>query len=164
MVNEELRDLLRAIVRNEFEETWGIACKVSNVVQAPVKGYVCDCEPINEGPTLTEVRIQPSVDGQVVILPAEGSVVYVIKEDESNAFISMFGRIDNIILFDGVNGGVPIAQSIANKLNVLEDRMTSHQHAYVSPSGPAITTTDPTSNQPITPTNSSDLENDKFLH
>ncbi len=169
MLNIELRDLIRAIVRNEFEETYGIACKVAEVREDSVRGWVADCEPINESATLLNVRLQANKGGQILITPAVDSVVYVIKEDESNAFVSMYSTVDNIIFLGGNNGGVPISQSIADKLNVLEDRMTSHQHFYIpypsgSPASPVATTPDSSSNPTITPTDAEDLENDLFLH
>ena len=162
MLNIELRELIRIIVRNEFEEVYGIACKVSDVREDDKRGWVCDCAPINESATLTNVRLQPSKDGQVLITPAEGSVVFVIKEDESNAFVSMYGQIDEIKVFDGTNGGVPIATNIADKLNVLEQRMFDHQHLSASPGSP--TTPDPATNPIIPETQPEDLENPLFLH
>ena len=169
MLNIELRDLIRAIVRNEFEETYGIACRVTEVREDDVRGWVVDCEPINESATLLDVRLQANKGGQILITPAVDSVVYVIKEDESNAFVSMYSTVDNIIFLGGDNGGVPISQSISDKLNVLEDRITGHQHQYIPyPGGaagpPVPTTPDTASNPSITPTTPEDLENNLFLH
>lgn len=162
MPNIELRDLIKEIVKNEFEEIYGVACRVSNVHEDSELGFVCDCEPINGTATVTDVRIEPETSGDVLILPADNSVVFITMESETQAFISMFGRIDSIQYLGGDNGGVPKVSELVDKITALEDRMTDHQHTTTINGVP--TTIDPLSNPIITNTTINDLENIKFTH
>lgn len=58
----------------------------------------------------------------------------------------------------GQKGAMVVIAELVSKLNRLEQAMTNHQHAYVSPGGPAVTTTNGT--QLITPqTTINDLSN-----
>lgn len=160
MLNIQLRDLIQDIVRNEVEETFGIACKVSRVYEDEELGWVCDCSPINGKADLTETRLMPEVDGQILIKPSIGSVVFVVLESESQAFVSMYGRIDSINYFDSKNGGVPIAQNITEKLNTLEDGLKNHVHTSASAGSP---TTKPVG-LTIENTKVEDLESKTFFH
>ena len=63
----------------------------------------------------------------------------------------------------GTLGGMVKVNTLLTKINQLEARMNAHQHAYVSPSGAAVTT--PNGTQTISPTTQlSDLENTKIKH
>lgn len=161
-LNTELRDLIRSIVRSEFEEIYGIACKVSNVREDEQLGFVCDCEPINGRATIEAVRLKAEPDGGVLIIPADGSVVFIQQESSTEAYVTMFGRISQVIYFDGENGGLVKSSEVASKLNTLEERMFNHQHLSAAPG--VQTAPDPATNPIIPNTTSSELENDLFLH
>ncbi len=161
-LNIELRDLIRQIVKDEFEEIYGVACKVSNVREDPVLGHVCDCTPLKENPKIIAVRLQAESADGVLVIPSDNSVVFATMEDETHAFISMYGAIDSIKFFSGSNGGLVKVSELVDKLNVLEDRMISHQHISAPPSSP--TGLDPATNPPITDTVVEDLENPLILH
>ena len=115
------------------------------------------------------------------IIPAVGSYVGIIVINTKLSFVFQYSEIEKILLTigntslsikdgevvfnDGLKGGLVVSQSVANKLNALEQRMLSHQHLYVTPAGPpAPTTPDPATNPAISPTNASDLENTNIKH
>lgn len=170
MFNQELRDLLRSIVKDDFEQPYGKACLVSNVHQDDAKGFVCDCEPIDDSAKIIDVRLQPSSDGQVLIKPSDGSIVFITYESESQAFVSMYGKIDEVILFDGGKGGVPVTSDLVTRLNILEDDINDLKQIFntwvpVAQDGGAALKTAlaayPT--QVLTKTKDDDIQNDVFL-
>jgi hypothetical protein len=60
----------------------------------------------------------------------------------------------------GSKGAMVVIASLVQQLNRLEQKMSTHQHAYVSPGGPAVTTPDPGGSQLVTPlTTVNDLAN-----
>jgi len=63
--------------------------------------------------------------------------------------------------FDGGQlGGIPIVANIVQRLNTLENRMTSHQHLSAAPG--VQTAVDPVTNPTIQQTEVGDLENEKL--
>ena len=155
----ELRDLVRSIIQDEFEEIHGIQCIVSNVREDDTLGFVCDATPINGKSKIVDVRLQAAISDGVLIVPSDNSVIFVVMESDTEAFVSMFGKIDRIKLFDGENS-VPISEEMAKKLNALEDAMKNHIHTSAAPGSP----TTPATNVSITNTKAEDIENSLFLH
>lgn len=138
-LNIELRDYLLKLVRDEFEEVYGIACEVSNVRELENQGWVCDCAPLNKKPIIRAVRLKAESEGGVLIIPSEGSVVFVTMESEAEGFVSMYGKIDSVQFFDGAKGGLINIEDLVSKLNNLEgalndvvDKLKIHTHAGVT--------------------------------
>ncbi len=74
--------------------------------------------------------------------------------------------IDEIIINEGTNGGLPIFSILLSKINQLETKLKSHQHQYIDTAGTPTPTTviagDPT--LIFTNTTQSELENPKIKH
>lgn len=123
---------------------------------------------------------EDSTSNYFLSVPKVGSTVLIgiIGNDEDEAFVIICNEIDKVIckienMFfvmtkdnfkfnGGDNGGLINISSIVDKLNVLEERMTSHQHLCASPGNP--TTPDPATNTNIENTTISDLQDSKILH
>jgi hypothetical protein len=114
-----------------------------------------------------------SDDGNVISVQTVGGNQVVLNDDsEYIALISKGGQqvvLDDaagiIKINDGANGGLININSLVQKINVLEQRMNTHQHIYVPPSGtPAPTVIDPTTNPTIVLTSPSDIEDSKVTH
>lgn len=87
-----------------------------------------------------------------------GDDTYVFKSKK------IYAKAEDLFQFNnGLNGGMVIVQNLVNRLNNIENKLSTHQHSYVSPGGTVTTTTAGT--QEISPVTAvSDLENDKVKH
>lgn len=126
---------------------------------------------------LTDVRInivEKSLQSFFKVTPKQGAEVLVLQLDTAgtDAIIVKCAEIDKIeitapemLLNGGQLGGLVVASKLVSKLNTLEQRMSTHQHLYVSPAGsPVQTTPDPATNNPIAPTQEAQITNNKIKH
>jgi len=150
MFNLELRTLIQSIVRSEFEQVYGVACKVLEVREDEDLGFVCDCEPLNGNAIIKDTRLQPQTGSGILIKPSIDSIVFVTMEDEFNGFVSMYGLIESIQFFSGTNGGLVKVSELVEKINQLEQTANTHTH----PSNGAIM-----AQTPLIETTIEDLEN-----
>lgn len=172
MLSIELRDLIRNIVTDEFAEIYGLACKVSNIHEDDTLGFVCDCAPINGKASLSNVRLEPQTSGGVLIIPSDDSVVFVIMESDTQAFVSMYGVIDSIKIMGGDNKGVVKVEDLVSKMNALESAVSQLQTDFstwvtVPNDGGAALKAVVAAGfgiKQIPDTKVSDLENTKFTH
>jgi len=105
-----------------------------------------------------------SNSGAIVVTPAIGSRVVVSYTSRKTCYVSMYSSVSSIMLISGDHGGLVDVKELVKKLNTLENRMSTHQHMYVSSGAVAITTVDPATNATITPTVETDISNDKITH
>jgi hypothetical protein len=82
-----------------------------------------------------------------------------VKIGETTVFIDKEGIVFN----GGELDGMVMVEELVDKLNKLEDTMTSHQHTMTAPA-PAQTTQDSASNATITATKIEELANEKVTH
>ncbi len=109
--------------------------------------------------------VYPQVDSPCIIAQvAMGNNYTLINADHIDKLRVKIGEqtlemTDQGFEFNGGNkGAMVVIAELVSKLNRLEQAMSNHQHAYVSPGGPAITTTNGT--QLVTPqTTINDLAN-----
>jgi hypothetical protein len=131
-----------------------------------------------------DICLQASPNGNdgVILEPAEGSIVVVGRIANTKRYcllncnelvkiqwkigdITMEFTEDGIVFNGGDLKGMVKIDALIEKINRLEQKVSTHQHAYVGGSGPAVTTADPGGSQLITPqTNYNDLANDKVKH
>ena len=121
----------------------------------------------------------------VVCVPKDGSVVTAARNEgvEADWVIVKCNEVDNWAVFtsggklqvnkDGsvwLNGkqvagqDSPLAEinKLVQRRNNIENKLSTHQHGYVTPGGPAVTTADPSGSQVLTPvTMVSDISNTK---
>jgi hypothetical protein len=114
-----------------------------------------------------------SDNGNIITVQTAGGHQIVLSDDDESILISTSAgqriTLDDaagVIKFnDGSNGSFINIGEIVQKINVLEDRMNTHQHFYIPSSGtPIITTLDPTTNPPIILTSPSEIEDATIIH
>jgi len=155
---------------------------VARVVSVDESERTCKVIPLLENAEyISRLQAVNSSTTGLFIIPAVGSYVGIIVINTKLSLVFQYSEIEKILLTigntsisikdgevvfnDGLKGGLVVSQSVAEKINNLEQRMLSHQHLYVTPAGsPAPTTSDPATNPAINPTIASDLENTKIKH
>lgn len=115
-------------------------------------------------------RLMASVDDGVLIVPTVESTVAVSMSDFNTATIVQYSEVEKIVLRGGDLGGLVKVIELTEKLNNLENKLNSlvakyniHTHnvtAVGSPTGPGL---QPESGA-LTPTQRSEIENDKINH
>ena len=114
-------------------------------------------------------RLMASVDDGMLIVPVVGSTVVVSSSDFVTGAVVQYSGVDYISIRGGDLGGLVKVITLTQKLNNLENKLNSlilkyntHTHnvtAVGSPTGPGL---QPETGQ-LTPTQRSDIENDKIL-
>ena len=155
---------------------------VGKVVKGSVDGCYCDVQPV-DGALLKKVRLNAFEDPDkgLLIVPEDDSYVIVTMLSETDAFVSMFSAIKDIVL--NVSGNIKIngekngplitIQELTDQLNELVKWCQGHQHKVVFGGGGAvaagstpvtgsITTNAPTTNAEFF--NIEDYNDDKITH
>jgi len=154
---QNLKDALIELLREEFTNRPAIVCQVLEVNGAKVKVQAVMDEKI-----YPDVRLQAHPANGVLLIPSVDSYVILEWISDTAGYIAMYSALDSIQLLDGSHGGLIKVSELVDKLNVLEQRMTSHQHISATSGSP--TTWDVATNPDITETTVADLENDKITH
>ena len=164
----KLKDAIRAINTNSFEENYAIPCTVVSVDEVAL---TCVCAPVNGDSDILDVRLQAGEGNGVVIIPAVDSVVMVTMINSMTGYVGMVSQVDSIQLLDGSFGGLIKIDEIVTKLNNLEsdinDLKTAFSSWVVVPSdgGAALKAITATwFGSSLTPTVKGDLENDLITH
>lgn len=163
---QEIRQELRKFVE-KFAPTLAETCTVKSVDTEKETAIVES--PIDN--TEFEVSLFAGEKGDFVCLPKVGSVVFVRKAENAVYYITAFSEIDKIKIFGGENKGVVKVKELVSEFKKLIDDVNQLKNLFTSwvpvPSdGGAALKTIITSwaSSPITPTQQSNLENNKFLH
>ncbi|MBQ9435483.1 MAG: hypothetical protein IJU33_05080 [Bacteroidales bacterium] len=151
---------------------------VGKVVKGSVDGCYCDVQPV-DGALLKKVRLNAFEDPDkgLLIVPEDDSYVIVTMLSETDAFVSMFSAIKDIVLnvsgnikINGEkNGALITIQELTDALNNLVAWCEKHTHTgsfegFIGGSPASGTlTTDAPANGPDR-FNSGDYENDKITH
>jgi hypothetical protein len=104
--------------------------EVATVVSCDSAKLTCVIELMNET-QIPDVRLKASFGDDPVItdglvqIPTVGSsvIVAMIGNNVSTRFVAMFSRVDEVVLFNGENGGVPKVVPLVQKLNAIEDKI-----------------------------------------
>ncbi len=129
-------------------------CTVSNV-----QDRTCDCDPIDGHAKLINVRLNAVVidsTAGITIKPKQGSEVIVHQINQKDSYIAQYSEIESIyieigtfkidlnsnamVFNNGINGLVKIDKLI-EKINRLESKLKTHQHAYINAGGVTTPTT-----------------------
>jgi hypothetical protein len=168
-MTKEQEDLIRAM-----RELLG---SKSSIVPAVVKSrdaatLTCVVELLDET-EIPEVRLKAAIedttitDGLVQIPKAESTVLIGMIGNDSNTWaVLMYSEVDEVLFFDGSNGGIPKVEPLVSKLNAIENKVNSlisyingHSHAsHGTPPAPLF------SGGNLTTTEREDLENEKVKH
>lgn len=184
-MEEILRQAIESVIRS-MRIKGIIVGQVSNVTDI-------DCTVSQEGlPDLENVRLNALADQTdtfFTVVPADGSVVLVgiIEDEQHDGVVLMCSDIQKIIWkigdktfqFDkdlmvingGKNGGIPIANNTADRLNNLENDLNAIKQVFSSwtpvahDGGAALKSASASwSGQQLAATQASDLENTKVKH
>ena len=154
---QNLKEALIELLRSEFSNRPAIVCTVKEV-----NGIRITVESILDKKTYKDVRLQANPGNGILIVPAVDSDVILEWISETAGYVAMVSAADSIQLLDGSYGGLIKINELVDKLNVLEQRMTSHQHISATSGSP--TTFDIATNPDITETTIADLENPDITH
>jgi len=156
-----IRELIMMMVKEEIKVFPGIPAKVVSVNLTP-GFFTCTVEPLDDSADIQDVQLMAESTTGFLLVPKINSFVIIQEISNEAAYVSMFGELDSIQMLDGSLGGLVDVGELVSKLNVLEQRMTSHQHITTTNGVPTLV--DVPSNPSITDTTVNDLENDKITH
>lgn len=175
---KNIGELLRMIVDDPTKEIYSIICEVTELNETE---RTVDVAPLNGDAEIFGVRLQSaiSLNNGFVIFPKIGSVVIVTFLNKLTGYVSTFSEIDKIyidseneIIFnDGSNDGIVKISPLVNKLNAIENDLNKIKSLFSTwnpipnDGGAALKglVSSWSSNQ-ISPTQKTDIENDKIKH
>lgn len=132
----------------------------------------CDIE-LPDGTELPEARLRPllSNQGALLFLPKTGSQVIVGFLSPAEAVVLGYSEVEKIQFQEGKNGGLVIADKIADKLNKLENQLNQLKQILNAwtpvPSDGGATLKGAITSwsaQNLIPTQSKELQNSKISH
>jgi hypothetical protein len=184
--NRSIRDLMREIVKDPNAEIYSV---VGEIIEIDETARTCDVKPLNGDAEIFGVRLQSesnSTDG-FVIIPTKNSVGIVTFINRTTGILSVCNKIDKVILKSeieinidcekitfngGSNDGLIKINDLITKLNAVENDLNDLKTIFsatwvpVPQDGGASLKTASASwaGATITPTQKSDIENDKIKH
>jgi len=138
------------MIADKGDEVYSIFCKITSVDKVNNK---CNVKPIRNEDSkieLTEVQLGSKIDNDndYIIYPEVNSVVLITWISKQDAFISLYGDIDEIVMKPNndillnPNGKVSIANDIEDLKTIIDDLLTGIKSITVtsSPTGGVTTT------------------------
>ena len=181
---QNINQLLNEIVKNN-DEIFSIVAKVTSIDETE---RTCDVEPLNGDAEIFGVRLQSDIDGTngFVMIPTVDSNVIVTFLNNTTGFVSLCSSVekihvtsnteitidcDDITFNGGSNDGLIKINDLVSKINAVENDINTLKSIFtawvpVPMDGGAVlkTATATWSAQTITPTQKTDIENDKIKH
>lgn len=126
----------------------------------------------SNGVNMVLCRLMASVDDGMLYIPEVGSTVVVMLSKTVDPVILMYSGIDKIVMRGGQFEGLVKVIELTEKLNNLENKVntlinTFNNHTHILTltmgTGTAAPTVTPVSGT-LTPTQQSEIENDKITH
>ena len=163
----ELRDAIREMVKVELPYT--VLCTVAAV---DLDDMLCDCEPLDEGGNILDVKLMSANEKGFLIVPKVGSTVLVSFMSEETGYISMFSEVDEIQLNSDTFGGLVKVSDLVGKMNAIENDLNDIKQVFSTSwtpvpndGGAALKTAAATwAGSTFTPTTDSELENTTVKH
>jgi len=81
----------------------GVTCIVSAI---DLVAFTCTCTPINGDAEFLDVLLNADADKGFTLIPKDGSVVIVQQTSQTNAYVSMVSKVDQVYLAGDANGGL----------------------------------------------------------
>jgi hypothetical protein len=183
--NKNIRDLLREITSDKTAQIYSVAVKITAVDET---ARTCDCEPLNGDPEFFDVRLQSVISGTdgFVLIPSVDSIGIVTFVNNTTGYLATCSKVDKVILKSdiqilidcediqfngGTNDGLIKINDLITKLNAVENDLNDLKtvlSAWVpvpQDGGASLKTASANwSTAIITPTQKSDIENDKIKH
>ena len=175
-----IKETIQALIKDKIK----IQVFVGKVISVDENKMTCDVD-LQNSPDLFDVRLRAVIDSNergILIVPKINSYVLVglIDNNIQSSFVCAFTEvdkyrllIDEIVLSGDSFGGLVKVNELTQKLNALESSVnqltqTFNTHTHPSPPAPVnpVVTSPPTvpSSISLTPTNSSEIENQKVKH
>lgn len=175
-----LKETIQALIKDQIK----IQVFVGKVISVNENEMTCDVD-LQNSPNLFDVRLRAVIDNNekgILIVPKINSYVLVglIDNNIQSSFVCGYTEIDKyrllideIVLSGDSFGGLVKVEELTQKLNDIESAVNQltasfNSHTHTSPPAPTnpVVTTPPLigSNISLTPTNSSELENNKVKH
>lgn len=173
---KSIRELLRDITKNPSDEIYSIVGEVINVDETK---RTIDVKPANGDGEIYDVRLQSSIDQKVgfVQIPKLNSFVVVTFINNLTGYVALCTEVDKIlvdcpeVIFNGgEKGGLINIEDLIGKINSLEQKVNdlisacSSVVVTLAPTGTFPLASFFTSVTPLTPTQKSDIEDEKIKH
>lgn len=181
---ENIGELLVEITKDKTAEIYSVVCEVLEIDET---ARICDCRPLNGNADIFGVRLQANENESngVVVIPVVGTNVVVTFLNKLTGFVSVCSEVDKIMITgtdlkmnfeqitinDGENGGLINVSDLVEKLNTIEDDLNTLKTAVsgwvpvANDGGAGFKTASASwSGQQITPTQTTDIEDDKIKH
>ena len=175
--NKNISQLIREIVKDPNAEMYSIPAKITAVDET---ARTCDVEPLNGSAEIFDVRLQAQKDGATgfVMIPKVGSIGIVTFINPATGYLALTTDVDKILIdcdvitFNGgTNDGLIKINDLVTKLNAVENDLNTLKNIFTAwvpvpqDGGASLKTSSASwSGQTITPTQKTDLENDKIKH
>jgi hypothetical protein len=130
-----------------------------------------DCAPIDGKADYLDVKLQAEVKPGLLYIPKDNSVVIVQQTSNDSAYVSMFGEVQEVVFLDGTHKGMVKVTELVEKINTLENDINTLKNLFATwvptPNDGGLSLqvfTATWQGQTLTPTQISDLENEKVTH
>lgn len=151
--------------------------ETATVISVDAEGLSCDVQLADET-DIPDVRLKAALDNikdGIVELPKVDSTVLVclIGNDKQTRFVIACSEVEQVVMFNGANGGVVKIQPLVGRMNAIEDKLNDligkfkeHKHIGVQTGAGTSGVPDPPSLliDNIDETEIEDLENTKVKH
>ncbi|MFX1704602.1 hypothetical protein PV783_11645 [Chitinophaga sp. CC14] len=187
MSNAAIRNALRQLTGTDLNDQ--VSLLVCNVDSVDVDSRVCTCSNTsgNAVADVLEVQLMAEVDDGMLCVPKVGSTVIVVLSKYVQPYVAMYSELDRmytvvgdsiidvepdkITLNDGSFAGLVKVITLTQKLNALEEKVNtlintfnSHVHTGVTTGSSSSGTTSTPVTGTLTPTQQSEIENEKIVH
>jgi hypothetical protein len=128
MSTDSIKEMLRQI-NDVGQEIYSIPCTVKSV---SINEKVCNCEPIDGGADIPEVKLMADNVTGFVIIPKVGSAVIVTMTSDSTGYVGMFSEIEEIQLNGDNYDGLPQIKKLVEKYNALEQSINDLKQILIT--------------------------------
>jgi hypothetical protein len=161
----EIPEIIRMMTTDKFTFDKAVLGKVISV-----SGSTCNVLAVERDVELIDVRLQTEASNGVLLTPAVDSFVICAPINDVEFVVVMYSAIDSIKLLDGSFGGLIKIEDLVEKVNNLESNVNDILNALngititLAPSGAVPFAPFFAAIAALTPTQVSDIENDKIQH
>lgn len=162
----DIREIILEIVKDKFEDAFGIVCTVT-----AVDGTTCTCSPIDDSADIEDVRLQAQTGNGILLVPPVGSKVVVQMINDVEGVVVMYSELESIKFLDGSFGGLIKINDLVTKINAIQTDINNLKSAFNSwvtvpnDGGAALKTAAASWSGSNLPTlNVNDIQNDKITH
>lgn len=115
--NRTIKDAIRQLAKTDGVH-YSVLCTVKDV---DTTNNICDCEPLDGGADLLEVRLMAQNETGFLIVPKVDSVVVVTMLNKYTGYVAMFSEVEEIRLNGDNYKGLVKVDDLVDKINGLEN-------------------------------------------